>query len=338
MVDAAKSKKALDQTEYKGAGFWKPKGGPDFVDNFVRIIENPHLEGRLFLPVSLHWPPKGASWDAFLCPREMFQKTCPVHEAGFAELRRLKSMMPEKQAKDACRHYWSSWTQYVTVVVCNADGTPADDQPKMLSANKTLAGYLVDLLYETDGCPGCNEDGEHLPNCKEPDDQNRRELDYTDLETGFLVNIRTKEWTDGGFLKHDYVVKKARKPTPFDYPDILAQVPDPRELNKIMEHDEILSLLTPGEETNQLLLLAGPGPEAPDPLAPKGEEAPTAEEDLWGNGASEQTAEPEAETTAEPAPEEEAPKKKPAAKKKAKKDSAEDIEAKRQNLRDLVQN
>lgn len=357
-ISATKSQKALDDTAYSSNVFWKPKpkaGTGEFENNFVRILPNPNLtdedgDTKLFLPVSLHWPPEGAGWNAFICPRSE-NRECPVCNAGFAELRRLKATMPEKDARAACRHYWPSWAQYFTVVVLNEDGSVSDDEPKILSANRDLAGLLLDELWDTDGCPGCgDENEEHLSSCIESED-GKRMLDYTDLSQGFDVNIRTKENRDGGYLKHDYAIKRRRKVTAFDHPEILEAVPNPLVLNPTMEHSDIAALLTP---EGQLAL----GPGAPgggsDPLEPAGttegefrevpeEETPEPENE-WGDDKTSTAEAPEAEqegpeqeeTPAKPPAKKAPAKRKAAAKKpaaKPKNESAEEVQARKDALK-----
>ncbi len=346
-VDVSSSQKAMDQTEYQ-SNFWKPKAGPEFVDNFVRVLP-PHeaLGDDLFLPVSLHWPPQGASWAAFLCPREMNNEYCPIHEAGFAELKKLKLEMDEKSAKDAVRHHWSSWGYYFTVVLLNKDGTVADETPKILSANKDLAKLLLDEMNDTDGCPGCEEgdDDKHLSSCIEQGDSQNRYVDYTDLESGFMINIRTRatqvSFGDRDGLKHDYVIKKNRKPTAFDHPDIIAAVPDPTTLNRILTTEEIQALLN----KDGVLLLEAPQ-EGADPLAVKEKAEPEPEEpdDGWGDESTEpETGQAAAETTQASGPEPSVPAdepEKPAPKKKGRakvKKATEDPEKKRQELREELE-
>ena len=291
-VNIAGSQKAMDQTEYTGSNFWKPKAGDNvFVDNFVRLTP-PHesLGDKLFQPVALHWPPQGASWDAFICPRAVNSTTCPVCDAGFSELRRLKGEMDEKSAKSAVRHYWPSWTYYFGVVLMNKDGTPADETPKILSANKDLASLLLDMMKDTSGCPGCEDDGDHLGSCHEFEDEQGRFVDFTDAEEGFLLNIRVKSHRDGEWLKHDYAIKKHPKPTAFDYPEILAQAADPTTLNRILDVDGIQALLSP---EGQLLIGAPPEP-ASDPLALKEPDAiKQPDDDGWGEDSPKETAETE---------------------------------------------
>ncbi len=340
MVDVGASQQAMDQTEYTGSNFWKPKAGNnEFVDNFVRILP-PHesLGDKLFQPVALHWPPRGASWDAFICPRAVNNTTCPVCDAGFAELRRLKGEMDEKSAKDAVRHYWPSWAYYFGVVLMNKDGTPADETPKILSANKDLAGLLLDTMKDTDGCPGCEEDGEdHLSSCKEMEDEQVRFVDYTDAEQGFMLNIRVSSHKDGQWLKHDYAIKKNRKPTAFDHPEILAQAADPTTLNRILDVDGILALLSPEGQ----LLIGAPQEGAADPLAIKEPDAvKQPDDDGWGDETPEET--PETEPAEEEAPAAPARKKaaakKPAARKKAAAKPTESEEEQRARLREELAN
>ncbi len=357
-VSLSSSQKAMDQTEYTSS-FWKPKAGPEFVDNFVRVLP-PHasMEDNIMLPVSLHWPPDGQSWSAFLCPKEMNGETCPVHEAGFAELRKLKLKMDDESARNAVRHHWSSWGYYFLVVLLNKDGTVADEQVKVLSANKELAGLLLDTLKDTDGCPGCEDedDDTHIPSCFEREDGQGRYVDYSDLEAGFMINIRTKatqvSFGDRPGVTHDYAIKKNRKPTAFDHPELIASAPDPKALNTILTTEEIQDLLSP----DGVLLLEAPREGGgDDPLATEEAPAdePVKEDDGWderpaaepepgeesGEDTQAEASGPDPSIPAE-APADEPKKKAPAKKKaapKAKKADAEDPEKKRQELREKLE-
>ena len=296
-LDSEKTAQARSQMEYAASAFWKPKAGNGtFEENFIRILP-PHekMEGKLFQPVALHWMPDKT---AYVCPRRMLNGKCPLCDKGF-ELVKL-------QGKDAARPFWPNWVAYLNIMVLNKDGSLADEEVKLWSANRDVSDLLLELVEE------CG--------------------DFTDLETGRNVMVKAKKVEEGGFAKHDYIIRAHPNPSRFSRPDLVeAGLNDPTTVNPLLPAEEMQRLVT--------MLIQGPGAERADPLA-----LPPAQQDGWGDGEL-QVAPPAAEEppqqgdgwgpedtspSSDPAPTPAAPKK--GRGKKA--DAAEDVEAQKQRLRE----
>lgn len=291
-LDVEKTTQARQQMEYSDTSFWKPKAGNGvFEENFLRILP-PHekMEGKLFQPIALHWMPDKT---AYICPRRMLNAQCPICQKGFE--------MVKLQGKDVARKFWPSWAAYLNVLVLNRDGSISDENVKLWSANRDVTDLLLELVQEAG--------------------------DFTDPETGRDIMIKCKKVEEGGFTKHDYIVRASPTPSPLRKPELLADLHDPTTVNPLLPPAEMQRLVN--------MLIEGPGTERADPLA-----LPPAREDPWGQDDGDASAQVVSEApqgvvdpwggedTSPPPPSD-----KPKRGRKVAAPTAEDIEAQKERLR-----
>ncbi len=205
-TDLTKSRQMRESMENT---FWfrAPSGqGKTWGSSYARVLPaHMNMGGCFYWGVPIHFD-VGPGKQIFPCPRNAFNRPCPVCQRGFA--------VRGKVSDEEFQSYMPSWQAYMNVVVLNQHGTPAEDPPRIRvwSLSKKWLDQILDEADQVD--------------------------DFTDLATGRDVEIRRR----GERYKTEYRIKLASESSEFDCP-IVRELRDLQTVSPYVDQATMLQAL-----------------------------------------------------------------------------------------------